>query len=166
MHLTSIIERLKSGHLGFKIDEEMSGEHWFEPSFGPQGARKMVFRGSWGPENIVDWIRPSSEKFLWQEFSGSITIEGLCQDAPANGSLELGYFDDKKIRYTLEFEVDGVAYRFVGEKVNIRPWNLPVSHTTCFGTLIEVESGKLVSTSVTHFRLSSAPRFLTSLRLV
>ena len=166
MQLTGIIERLRSGHLGFKIDEVMSGEHRFEPSFGPDGPRKMEFRGSWGPENIVEWLRPSSEKFLWQEFEGSITIEGLCKDAPATGSLELGYFEDKKIRYTLDFEVDGKPYRFVGEKVNIRPWNLPVSHTTCFGTLVEVESGKLVSTSVTHFQLRDAPKFLTSLRLI
>jgi hypothetical protein len=40
-----------------------------------------------------------------------------------------------------------------------------VSHTTCYGVLTEAASGKLVSKSVTHFRLATAPAFLASLRL-
>jgi hypothetical protein len=52
----------------------------------------------------------------------------------------------------------------VGEKVNIKLWNLPVSHTTCVGRVTELESGKLISTSVTIFRMRTLPAFLGSFR--
>jgi len=92
-------------------------------------------------------------------------VGGLCEDTPCSGTLELMYFDKKKIRYTLGFQVAGTSYRFIGEKVNIRPWNLPVSHTTCYGTLTEAESGRLVSRSVTYFHMKTVPEFAGSLRL-
>ncbi len=57
-----------------------------------------------------------------------------------------------------------MAYQYVGQKVDIRPWNLPWSHTRCFGHLTRADTGELVSTSLTRFRLRSAPRFLASLR--
>jgi len=82
----------------------------------------------------------------------------------ACNALELAYFTEGKIRYTFDFSAKGKMYRYVGEKVNIRPWNLPVSHTTCFGTLVEKESGRLVSRSVTFFKLHTTPAFMASLR--
>ena len=156
---------LRRGPVGFKLHEVMTGHHEFEPGCGPPGRHPMVFRVDWGPRDVRAWLRRGTDTFLSQELEGRVTVGGLCDETPCLGALELRYFDERRIRYAFGFEVQGRAYRYVGEKVNIRVWNLPVSHTTCFGRLVEAETGRLVSTSVTHFRLRTAPRFLTSLRL-
>lgn len=155
---------IKERRVGFVMDEVMTGDHEFEPEFGEPGRRPMEFRSTWGPRRLSEWLNPLGDKFLWQELTGAITVDGLCANVPATGSLELKYFTEHILRYKLNFEVGGTAYEFVGEKVNIRPWNLPVSHTTCYGVLTEVETGRLVSKSVTHFRLKTAPAFLASFR--
>jgi hypothetical protein len=159
-----VMQRLKDG-VGFKIDEVMSGEHQLEAAFGAPKPQPLEFRVTWGTTNLARWVMPGSAEFMTSPLEGTITAGGLCHEAPCKGTLELRYFDEHKIRYAFEFEVSGKRYGFVGEKVNIWPWNLPYSHTTCFGRLTEVETGKLVSTSVTHFRAVSAPAFLLSFRL-
>jgi hypothetical protein len=161
-----LLHKAKEHRLGFRMNEEMSGEHEFEPGMGEPGRKAMVFRGTWGPDDVSAWINPKRPEFLTQKIDGRVTIEGLCDDAPFTGTLELRYFGEHKLRYAFEFKAKGKAYRYVGEKVNVRPWNLPVSHTTCFGVVTEAASGKLVSKSVTYFRLSKLPSFLASLRPV
>ncbi len=163
--ISKTLDLLRAGRLGFRIDETMSGVHEFEPDCGPPGIHPMEFKVTWGARDLVEWLNPNGDAFMAVELDGTVTIDGLCENTPCSGSLELKYFDEHKIRYNFTFEVDAVEYRYVGEKVNIRPWNLPVSHTTCFGTLTEVDSGKLVSKSVTHFRMRTVPEFATSLRL-
>lgn len=165
MGLRDTLSALQQRRLGFHIDECMTGTHELEPGCGPPGRRFMEFRVRWGPRDILTWADPRSEQFMTQPMEGTITIDGLCREAPCRGTFELKYFTEAKIRYTLHFETDGTAYTFVGEKVNIRPWNLPVSHTTCFGTLVETGSGRLISRSVTFFRFRSALGFATSFRL-
>jgi hypothetical protein len=155
---------LKERRVGFLIDEEMSGTHEFEAGCGPPGRHPLSFRVTWGARNVGDFLNPFDRRFGHAELEGTITVGGLCDEAPCTGSLVLDYVKNHAISYTLDFEVDGTGYRFVGEKVNIRAWNLPVSHTTCFGTLTEAGSGRLLSRSVTFFRLRTAPRFLASLR--
>ncbi len=158
------LEYLRAGRLGFLIDETMSGVHEFEPGFGPPGIHPMEFKVTWGARNLVEMLNPKGAQFMTVGLEGTVTIDGLCEAAPCNGKLELKYFDERKIRYTFTFTVDDKEYRYVGEKVNIRPWNLPVSHTTCFGTVTEVETGRLVSKSVTHFHIRTVPEFAASLR--
>ena len=155
---------LKEKRLGFKMDEIMSGEHSFEPGFGPPGRHPMKFQVTWGPKEMGRWINPASDAFLRQELSGTVSVGGLCEKAPCEGELKLDYFGEHKIRYSFEFTAKDKEYRFVGEKVNIKPWNLPVSHTTCFGRVTETKTGRLVSTSVTYFKLHTAPLFIASLR--
>ncbi|HSA58907.1 MAG TPA: hypothetical protein VLJ37_04410 [bacterium] len=150
--------------LGFRIVETMTGSHEFEEGRGPKGSHPFSFEGRWGTSDLSEWLKPSSGKFLVADLEGTVTAGGLCRNAPIKGRVELRYFKDRKIRYVFEFRVNGKAYRFVGEKVNIRPWNLPVSHTTCYGVLTEKTTGRLVSRSVTHFRLRTIPAFLGSLR--
>jgi hypothetical protein len=150
--------------IGFVMEEVMSGEHRFEPGFGDPAPRPMEFRVTWGPKELKDWINWRGDKFMWQELHGTVSIDGLCDNAPCDGTLELKYFSEHILRYTFTFTAKGKEYRFVGEKVNIQPWNLPVSHTTCYGVLTEAKTGKLVSKSVTHFRLSTTPAFLGSFR--
>lgn len=125
----------------------------------------MEFKGVWGAEDLGKFLDPGSKSFFSAFLNGTVTIDGLCMDAPMAGTLELRYVTERRIRYTFDFEAKGKAYHFVGEKVNILPWNLLFSHTTCFGRLTEKKTGKLVSTSVTFFKLASALKFLASFRL-
>lgn len=156
---------IQEGRFGFLVDEVMSGEHSFEPAFGSPEKRPMEFRVSWGSKQIRKWANPAHHRFLTSDLHGSVTVDGLCYHSPCSGSLELRYFKDQTVRYTFGFEVGGASYSYVGEKVNIRLRNLPWSHTTCFGRVVLQETGQLVSTSVTRFRVRSLPRFVASLRL-
>ena len=163
--LSDIANMLSEGRLGFTIDEVMTGEHRFEPGCGPEGKHFMEFFVTWGTKSLAGFLNPTDQGFLSSELEGTVTVGGLCEKAPCKGSMLLRYVGGRFIRYTFDFEVDGRGYSYVGEKVNIRPWNLLFSHTTCFGTLKETESGKLVSRSVTYFRIHKTPIFLASLRL-
>jgi hypothetical protein len=165
LKLGEMIGKLAKGEFGFKMDEVMTGFHEFEAGAGPTGLRPMEFKVTWGTERLGPWLNPTSGKFMTNDLEGTVSIDGLCADSPCKGRLELRYFDQRRIRYVFDFEVGGVAYQYVGEKVNILPWNLAVSHTTCFGRVTEVKSGKLVSSSVVFFRFSTVPKFVSSLRL-
>jgi NAD(P)-dependent dehydrogenase (short-subunit alcohol dehydrogenase family) len=144
---------------GFRIDEDMIGDHAFE---GSSERQPMRFRATWGTDDLGAWLSagPTSAPL---QLEGKVTVGGLAEDVPMKGSIALRYLEGR-IRYEFEFAAAGKRYHYVGEKVNIRPWNLPTSHTTCFGRLTEVETGKLVSSSVTHFRFRDLPQFLLSLR--
>ena len=159
------LRRLREGGVGFLMDETMAGEHEFAPGFGPPGKRRLEFRVTWGPKSLLRWLTPGGSDFLRQGLAGTITAEGLCEAAPCTGTLELRYFSDQKIRYAFDFEAGGRRLRYLGEKVDLRPWNLHVTHTTCYGRITEVDSGALVSTSVVRFWLTGLPGFLASLRL-
>lgn len=153
------------GRIGFIIDEVMEGSHHLVGPHGGSGEQPFVFRVCWGARDLFKFANPMDAEFLTAFLHGTVTAGGLCQDAPCEGSLELAYFTEAKIRYTFDFEVDGTRYRFVGEKRDLRPWNLHRTHTTCYGTVTDLGSGELISESVTHFRISSAPSFLASFRL-
>lgn len=153
-----------SGGLGFNMEELMIGEHEFTEGSGPKGKFPFQFNVVWGTKNLAKWGNPFKKSFLINDLEGTINIGGLKDDIPCKGKLELKYFDEQKIRYSFDFTIDEVDYQFVGEKRNIYPWNLHNSHTTCFGEVTEKESQKVISTSVTHFRLSDIPEFVSSLK--
>jgi len=163
--MLSRIKSLLERGMGFQMREIMSGTHRFENGAGPNGEFPLSFDVVWGTDNIVDWINPKGERFLVNELKGFVSVGGLCEKAEVTGTLELRYFKDFKIRYTFEFDANGKGYVYVGEKVNIKPWNLPVSHTTCFGTIVEKDTNRLISRSVVFFRYSTIPQFLLSFRL-
>jgi len=152
------------GNVGFQMEEVMSGEHEF--TRGKKGKLPMEFKVVWGAESLVDWANPFEEDFMCNSLDGTVTIGGLCEDAPCTGRLELKYFTEQKIRYTFNFEVDDTEYEFIGEKRNIYPWNLPYSHTCCFGELRKVGSDKVISDSITHFHWDTLLPFLGSFELV
>ncbi len=158
-------ERLKEKEIGFSITETMRGTHEFETGCGPSGSLPFEFTVEWGTEDLTDWLSPKSGRFMVNNLAGTVRVDGLCDEASCSGTLELRYFGEHKIRYQFDFNSDGRDYRFVGEKVNIRPWNLATSHTTCFGVITELDGGRLISRSVSHFEFSSTPAFLSSLRL-
>ena len=83
----------------------------------------------------------------------------------SNGSGDR-YFQEGKIRYTIDFHgPDGKAYQYVGEKRDIRPWNLHRTHTTCYGTVTDLVSGQDISKSIVYFKFNTLPAFLGSVRL-
>ncbi len=156
----------RTPNIGFRIDELMSGEHEFTPGHGPAGKRPFEFNVTWGTDNLIEWVNPSSENFMANTLEGTVTVDGLCRNAPCKGRLELRYLQDQKIRYVFDFTVDGKQYHFIGEKRQIFPWNLPWSHTTCFGELREAGKDEVISKSITHFHWDTLPDFLKSLRVV
>ncbi len=163
--LSDFMNMVKERRIGFLMDEVMAGQHEFEPGMGPEGEFPIEFHSTWGPKHIGPWMNPRSKTFLTQDMKGTITVGGLCENVPCKGTLELSYLTDHRLRYTWDFSVNGIDYHFVGDKVNIKPWNLPVSHTTMFGTLVETKSRKLISRSELHFRFRTAPAFMLSWRL-
>ena len=156
---------LQERRVGFRLHELMTGSHEFEPRCGPRGTLPFEFCIDWGPKNVLVWANPARREFLTQPLEGWVTIGGLCDRAACTGTLKLRYFTKRTIRYAFTFSADGRDYEYVGEKVNILPWNLPTSHTTCFSTVKEIDSGMLISRSVTHFRLKTSFDFITSMRL-
>ncbi|MBM4356139.1 MAG: hypothetical protein FJ109_20500 [Deltaproteobacteria bacterium] len=149
---------------GYSLDEVMSGTHEFEPGAGPPGIHPFRFVVTWGATSVRRFLEPGEQR-LAATLSGAVTAGGLCSDAPCRGALRIDYFGRHMIRYDFEFTSDQGPCRFVGEKVNIQVWNLPVSHTTCFGTVTRLSDGRLLSRAVVHFRLRTLPAFLASLRL-
>lgn len=166
--IRSFMRMTEERRIGFKMDEIMTGEHEFETGFGAPGKKFIEFRATWGPKHISPFLNPLSDSFCVCELDGTVTIEGLCEDAPMKGTLELKYFDEHKLRYTFDFSSNGTDYHFVGEKVDVRLWrfwDLPKTHTICYGELTVADTGELVSKSITHFRLRTMPGFLISCRL-
>lgn len=147
--------------MGFRVTEVMRGTH--DPVEGG-GPLPFEFEVTWGPDRLGAWLDPRSARFLWQTLEGRVRAGGLCDWTPCKGTLALEYFARRRIRYELDFEVGGRVHRFVGEKVDIRPWNLLVSHTTCTGTIVDLASGRLVSSAVVTFRLRHLPRMVLSTR--
>ena len=164
--LQNLKRMLLERRVGFMVDEEMSGTHHFVNQAGPEGELPMSFRVNWGNRHMRKYLNPLRKTFLTNFVEGEVSVAGLVENAPCRGTLELRYFTEGKIRYQFEFkDVDRVAYLYVGEKVGIRPWNLPHSHTTCYGTITNLATGAEVSKSILHFELDTLPSFIQSFRL-
>lgn len=160
----NIIEKKQ---LGFTMDEVMTGTHQFVDGKGPEGIHPMEFRATWGPDDLLTWANPVGGSFMANNLKGKVDVGGLVVDADCEGTLELKYFAGQKIRYTFQFKDDeGKQYKYVGEKRDIRPWNLHRTHTTCYGTITELETGEIISTGITYFRFSTSLDFVLSFRLV
>lgn len=156
---------LTEGPVGFKIREEMSGTHRFTEESQMDGTHPMRFEAEWGPSSLREWLNPSGEKFLRHPMTGIVSVGGLCLDEEFSGFMALKYFEDASIRYEFTFEVNGTNYRYVGEKTNLRPWNLHRTHTTLNGTLTVRDSETVISESTLYFKLNSLPSMLGSFRL-
>ena len=158
-------EKIQNSKLSFKMSETMSGYHEFEDASGPSGQMPFEFNIDWKTDSLTEWINPKNSNFMVNKVNGTISIGGLANNIPCSGNMEVRYFKDNKIKYDLNFSFKNKKYHFVGEKINIKPWNLPVSHTTCFGVLTEAKSKKLISKSVTFFSIKTLPSFLLSFRV-
>lgn len=164
--LPSLRDILHQRRIGFQADEVMTGTHQFLDDAGPPGEHPLEYRVTWGTWDLKEWLNPFGPTFMTNFLEGKVTVGGLVESAPCQGTLELLYFSERKIRYTFEFkDGKGRSYRYIGEKVNILPWNLHRSHTTCYGTITDLESGRDISRSIVYFHLSTMLDFLRSFRL-
>ena len=153
--------------VGFKMDELMVGTHTFSNGSFEGRELPLNFSLTWGNRNLFKFLNPGSDEFLSSDANGFIAVGGLANKADCTGSLKLMYFSERKIRYELNFTGDdGMAYRYVGEKVNLWPWNLHKTHVTCYGKITDKKTGKIISNSVVYFPLREMLDFLMSTRLV
>src|SRR5512147_650020 len=125
MEIRKLWSDLRSNRVGFTIDETMTGEHEFVEGCGPAGKHPFSFHVTWGPRSFDSFRQFRDEGMMAVELRGIVNAGGLRDNAPCEGTLELRYFKDGKIRYDFTFEAERKTYHFVGEKVHIRPWNLP-----------------------------------------
>lgn len=159
------LRMIEEKRVGFKMDEVMEGTHRLKDGPLARVALPMSFRASWGSKNLGKFLfdffrgRPAA-----CELSGTANIEGLCQNAEVKGKLEFRYLVDATLRYEFEFYADGKPHLFVGDKENIRPWNLRRTHTTCHGIILDQSTHMIISISVVYFDPRTLPRFLASLR--
>ena len=157
---------IEQRRLGFELSEVMTGSHHFIGQAGPQGEQPMSFQVSWGTRHLLSWLNPLGAGFMSNHLEGTISVGGLVDEAPCSGTLDLRYLQEGALRYTIDFKgADERPYRYLGEKVDIRPWNLHTSHTTCFGTITDLVSGQDISKSILYFKLGTLPAFLASFRL-
>jgi len=151
-----------------RITETMRGVHHFvDPARGEANDRTFYFKIDWGGAPL-EVLNPVSSRFLVFDAEGVILVAGLTEgEIPCRGMLTLDYFRARKLRYELDFLVDGEPYYYVGEKVNVdlrRPLLLIKTHTTCYGTLRN-RDGAIVSRSVVHFEPEAMGPFIKSVRL-
>lgn len=152
--------------IGFTLNELMTGDHHFTGQGTDTASHPLLFHITWGNQNLFRFLNPFSGQFLFNQAKGFITVGGLANKADCTGSLHLLYFTRRKIRYELFFTGDdNRSYQYIGEKVNLWPWNLHKTHFTCHGTIQDVASGTTVSKSVIYFPYREMPAFLGSFRL-
>lgn len=151
--------------MGFKIDEVMTGTHRFINSAGPEGVHPLHYSLTWGTTRLGAYLNPFSGEFLENQAKGVITAGGLVEKADCTGTLSMLYFTEAKIRYDLYFhDANGKPYRYIGEKRNIRPWNLHKTHVTCYGVILDMETNTQVSESVVYFPFREMLAFTLSFR--
>jgi len=117
--------------------------------------------------SLADFLNPRSEDDVrgMIQCQGTFSAEGLVHDVPCRGTLDLRLATENRLRYDLRFTgPDGQDLLFVGEKVNVRLWNLYRTLFTCYGTIYDQSTGEAISRSTVYFYRSS-PGFVTNLRL-
>ena len=82
-------------------------------------------------------------------------------------AADMGYtfYVGPELEYFYFRDDQGTPYRYIGEKVNLRPWNLHKTHTTCYGTIVNLKNNKEVSKSIVYFKFETTPEFMASFRL-
>ena len=152
--------------LGFKIDENMVGTHTLLGIEDLNGMLSLQYSLTWGNTDLFKFFNPFSEEFLSGEAKGVFTARGLVNKADCSGSIRLLYFTERKIRYRLFFQDEkGKHYRYDGEKKNIWPWNLYITHFRCYGTITDLETNQIISESVVYFPYRQIMTFILSFRL-
>lgn len=142
--------------IGFGFREKMSGT-W-------QGTVEGFDRGKFSFDFDVRCPDVSRPLRILGSATGLVTMEGVAERVPAEGTLEIAPFWRRRIRYAFAFVgKDGRRYRFSGAK-KIATRHLLRSWTTLPGHVYDDETGKSVADVVARFDLRRLPALLRSFR--
>ncbi len=133
--------------LGFEFQEVMSGKYTRTGQPSHTGELRMVAKAR--AENAVRHLRDGMVAL-----EGTVDMEGIADDVPMSGSIEIRPLSKKIIRYDFSFTGnDGQPYRFAGQK-DIRFSDLVHSMTTLKGALTDAQ-GAEIATATLRFNLKA-----------
>ncbi len=142
--------------IGFGFREKMSGT-W-------EGTAEGLGRGKFSFDFDVRCPDVSHPLAIVGTTKGLVTMEGVAERVPAEGTLEISPMWHRRIRYAFAFTGrDGRRYRFDGAK-KIAARHLLTSWTTLPGHVYDDETGKPVADVVARFDLRRLPALLRSFR--
>jgi hypothetical protein len=131
--------------LGFSFREKMAGT-WAPPGGGPERSIEFALDA-----RAADLLRFAHDDEV--ELSGTVALEGLCEGAPARGTMLLAPLTRGLIRYELTFTGDdGKPYRLEGQK-NVRWTALAASLTNLSASILAADSGAEVGRAELRFDL-------------
>jgi hypothetical protein len=141
---------------GFQFDETMSGT--YARVDAPDRPRSLSFTVRAQTDSAARALR-SGQAYL----RGTIRAEGLADDAPTEGTIEVSA-SARRIRYELSFSGnDGECYRFEGEK-RIRLPNLVRSMTELQGDIVNAAGGVVATADLAFDVRADLLPFLASWR--
>jgi hypothetical protein len=144
--------------VGFRFEETMRGEYRRD---GEGAERSFSFRGRAETHNLRDFFRTETVTL-----KGTVTMEGIANDKPLEGSMVIAPLTRGYIAYDFAFQGDdGERYQFTGAK-HVKLLALAHTMTTLYGRIIG-KKGEDVGRAVVRFDLKNdLARFLGSFRLV
>lgn len=151
---------------GFEFTEVMEGYHYM-PAVKKE-SMPLKFTLKWGTENLKDTLNPNSNRYLQFAAAGILEADGIVTGGTRTfGLIHLNY-PENIIQYMLQFKSAERPpvndYVLVGEKMNIKWYNLPYSHTTCYTTIVN-GADQLISRGVAFFKMKNALSFIKSFKI-
>jgi hypothetical protein len=141
---------------GFQFDETMSGT--YTRLDDPEHPRQLSFTVRAQSHSTMDALRRGQALLR-----GTLRAEGLADDAPAEGILEVSPAA-RRIRYQLSFPGnDGEPYRFEGEK-HVRLPKLVRSMTELRGDILNAAGGVVATAELVFDVRADLLPFLASWR--
>jgi len=161
------VEMSDSKRVGWTTHEFGTGTHRFLGDHGPPGALPIRLELDLRIDSLRDFVNPLVDPAISgvMQCEGTFSAQGLVQDAPCTGTLELRLVSERILRYSLAFEgTDGAAYRFIGEKPDLRLINLYRTLFTCHGVIFDAEGTEISRSTVFFYR--GTPTFMLRQRLL
>lgn len=129
--------------LGFEFQEVMAGTYTRSGHPSTTGAMRLTARAR--AQDAVQHLRDGLVTL-----EGTLDMEGVADDVPVSGTIEIRPVTQKVLRYDFSFTGnDGRPYRFVGQK-DVRFTDLVRTMTTLPGTITD-EAGDEFARATLHF---------------
>jgi hypothetical protein len=127
--------RLREG-VGFRFELHLAGKHEAADGKRRGGA---ALRLAIGPNNFRHFLNRGHPDFLVQHVEGSVSLDGMCHEAPCDGRLT---FSLSRASCEVEFDAEGRRARLTLEV----PTGLPREGSFwCNGSVVAVETGERIS---------------------
>jgi hypothetical protein len=131
--------------LGFEFQEVMSGTYTRSGHPSSTGTMRLVARAR--ARDLLQHLRDGLVSL-----DGTLDMEGVADDVPVSGSIEIRPLTQRVLRYDFSFTGnDGRPYRFVGQK-DVKLTALARSMTTLPGTITDA-AGHEVARAILRFDL-------------